>query len=498
MVLTGLILFPIVAAMVIPFLRGDKIVRVYTLLAGLVEIALSIPLITGFKPGAGFQFVEKAKWIPSLGLNYYVGVDGISILMVLLTVFLLPLTVLCSWTYIKKRVKEFHVALLLTTAACIGLFSVLNLVLFYIFWEAMLIPMFLIIAVWGGPRKKYASIKFFLYTLAGSVLLLVAIIAFYKSAGTFSIPELMKHKFSLTFQIFTFLAMALAFAIKVPMFPFHTWLPAAHVEAPTAGSVILASVLLKMGTYGFLRLCLPLAPEASVTLAPLMIVLSVISIIYGGFVALGQTDIKKLIAYSSVAHMGFVTLGIFMFNLRGVEGALMQMLNHGITTGALFMLVGALYERSHSREIEDNLGLSKYMPIYMGFFLLFALSSFAFPGTNSFVGEMLVLIGTFTKDVPLGLAVIPGALLAAAYMLRLTLKLAWGEPSKAKNWKDLTLREMVMLLPLAFFVIYIGVAPGIFLKTIDPSIKTLISHVEKNSNGKLINRHTIPSFGERQ
>ncbi|WP_456397327.1 complex I subunit 4 family protein [Desulfurobacterium sp.] len=497
MVLTGLILLPIVAAIVIPFIKDEKTVRIYSLIVGFAEILLSIPLITGFRPDGGFQFVEKIPWIPSLGLNYYLGVDGISILMVLLTTFLLPVTVLCSWTYIKKRVKEFHIAILLTTAACVGLFSSLNLVLFYIFWEAILIPMYLIIAIWGGPRKKYASIKFFLYTLAGSVLLLVSIIAFYKASGTFSIPELMNHKFSLTFQILAFIAMAIAFAIKVPMFPLHTWLPAAHVEAPTAGSVILASILLKMGTYGFLRLCLPLAPEASITLAPLMIVLSVISIIYGGFVALGQTDIKKLIAYSSVAHMGFVTLGIFMFNLFGIEGAIMQMLNHGIVTGALFIMVGALYERSHSREIVDNLGLSKYLPIFTGFFLLFSLASFGFPGTNSFIGEALVLIGTFAKDVPTGLAVIPGAMLAAAYMLRLTIKLAWGEPSKAKNWKDLNIREMAMLIPLALLVVYIGVAPKIFIKTIEPSVKTLVNHVEKNSGGKLKKSSNI-WYGERR
>lgn len=497
MVLTGLILFPVVAALGIPFLKGDRTVRFYALIVSLIEIILAIPIITKFNPEGGFQFVEKSSWIPSMGLNYYLGIDGISVLMVLLTVFILPLTVLCSWTYIKKRTKEFHVALLLTTAACIGLFSSLNLVLFYIFWEAILIPMYLIIAIWGGPRKKYASIKFFLYTLAGSVLLLLAIIAFYKSAGTFSIPELMNHQFSMTFQIFAFLAMAIAFAIKVPMFPFHTWLPAAHVEAPTAGSVILASILLKMGTYGFLRLCLPLTPKASMEFAPLIIILSIISIIYGGFIALGQTDVKKLIAYSSVAHMGFVTLGIFMFNTYGIEGAIIQMLNHGITTGALFIMIGALYERSHSREIIDNMGLSKYLPVFIGFFLLFSLSSFGFPGTNSFIGEAMVLIGTFTKDVPTGLIVIPGAMLAAAYMLRLTLKLAWGEPSKAKGWKDLNLREITMLIPLAFFVIYIGIAPKPFIKIIEPSVKTLIQQIDKNSGEKIIKTHNI-RLGEKR
>ncbi len=358
-------------------------------------------------------------------------------------------------------------------------FCGLGLVLFYIFWEAMLIPMFLLIAIWGGPRKKYASIKFFIYTLAGSTLLLVALIALYLKGGSFSLPRLLALDFPFKFQYWVFLAMALAFAIKVPMFPFHTWLPAAHVEAPTAGSVLLASVLLKMGTYGFIRFCLGLTPAASVYFAPLMIGLSLASIIYGGLVALGQKDMKRLIAYSSVAHMGFVTLGIFMFNLRGLEGAIMQMLNHGITTGALFMLVGAIYERSHSREIADNLGLGKYLPAYMFFFGLFSLSSLAFPGTNSFVGEALVLIGTFSKNKVIGLIAIPGALLAAAYMLRLLQKLAWGEPSKGKNFKDLNLREWAYLVPLAILVLYLGLAPRLALKTMDASINKTLVKIEK-------------------
>jgi len=348
-------------------------------------------------------------------------------------------------------------------------------VLFYVFWEAMLIPMYLLIAVWGGPERRYASIKFFLYTLAGSTLLLVALIAFRISGGTFSIPELMQKSLSFRFQFWAFLAMAIAFAIKVPMFPFHTWLPAAHVEAPTAGSVLLASILLKMGTYGFLRFCLPLTPLASQYFAPMMIAISLASILYGGAVALGQEDMKRIIAYSSVGHMGFVTMGIFLFNQRGVEGALFQMLNHGITTGALFMMVGTIYERSHSRMVADNLGLSKYLPAYIGFFILFAFSSFGFPGTNSFVGELLVFIGAFQSKIWIGAAMVPGVLLAAAYMLRLTQKLAWGEPSSVKGWKDLNRREWAYLLPCAVFVIYIGLAPRVFFNTIDASVQGLIS-----------------------
>ena len=316
-----------------------------------------------------------------------------------------------------------------------------SLVLFYVFWEAMLIPMYLLIAVWGGDDRKYASLKFFLYTLAGSTLLLAAIVAFRITGGTFAIPELMEMTFSFDFQFWAFLAMALAFAIKVPMFPFHTWLPAAHVQAPAAGSVILAAVLLKMGTYGFLRFCLPLTPAASEYFAPIMIAISIVSIIYGGAIALGQTDIKKLIAYSSVGHMGFVTLGIFLFNLHGVEGALFQMLNHGIVTGAMFMMIGLLYERSHSREMKDNMGLGKFMPGFMFFWGLFALASLGFPGTNGFVSEILVFIGAFEHSLLVGMLCVPGALLAAAYMFRVSLKLAWGQPSTASSWKDLNARE---------------------------------------------------------
>ncbi|MDK2921023.1 MAG: NADH-quinone oxidoreductase subunit [Desulfonauticus sp.] len=478
-VLSLLIFFPLMGTLILLFCKKDKLVRVLTLIFSFIELVIALPLLK-FKLGsAAFQFEEFRPWIEAFKINYHLGVDGLSYLMVLLTVLLLPLCVLCSWTYIQKRVKEFHICLLLMTSACIGVFVALDLVLFYIFWEAMLIPMFLLIAIWGGPRKKYASIKFFIYTLAGSTLLLVALIALYLKGGSFSLPRLLALDFPFKFQYWVFLAMALAFAIKVPMFPFHTWLPAAHVEAPTAGSVLLASVLLKMGTYGFIRFCLGLTPAASVYFAPLMIGLSLASIIYGGLVALGQKDMKRLIAYSSVAHMGFVTLGIFMFNLRGLEGAIMQMLNHGITTGALFMLVGAIYERSHSREIADNLGLGKYLPAYMFFFGLFSLSSLAFPGTNSFVGEALVLIGTFSKNKVIGLIAIPGALLAAAYMLRLLQKLAWGEPSKGKNFKDLNLREWAYLVPLAILVLYLGLAPRLALKTMDASINKTLVKIEK-------------------
>jgi NADH-quinone oxidoreductase subunit M len=475
-VLTAIIFFPLLACVCLFFFERPQWVRVFTLIVSLVEVYLTLPLLNFAFGTASFQFVERLPWLPGWGLEYYLGVDGISVLMVWLTVGVLPLCVLCSWSYIETRVKEFHFCLLFMVAACLGVFCSLDFVLFYVFWEAMLVPMYLLIAVWGGPDRRYASIKFILYTLAGSTVLLVALIAFRIVGGTFSIPELMTKSFSFRFQFWAFLAMALAFAIKVPMFPFHTWLPAAHVEAPTAGSVLLASILLKMGTYGFLRFCLPLTPVASDYFAPMMIAISLASILYGGAVALGQDDMKKIIAYSSVGHMGFVTLGTFLFSQRGVEGALFQMLNHGITTGALFMMVGTIYERSHSRMVLQNLGLGKYMPAYVGYFGLFAFSSFAFPGTNSFVGEFLVLIGAFQSNPWVGAAVIPGVLLAATYMLRLAQKLTWGEPSSYKKaWKDLNGREWAYLLPCALFVVYIGLAPGVFFKTIDASVQHLVS-----------------------
>jgi NADH-quinone oxidoreductase subunit M len=492
-ILSILTFFPLVACFILPFIRNEKSVRVFSLLVGIAEVFLALPLFRFSLTTPGYQFVEKIAWMPQWGLTYYMGMDGISLLMVLLTILLLPLCVLCSWSYISKRVKDFHFSLFLMTSACIGVFLALDLVLFYIFWEAMLVPMFLLIAVWGGPERRYASVKFFLYTLAGSTLLLVAIIALYKVGGTFSIPDLTEQTFSFRFQFWVFLAMALAFAIKVPMFPFHTWLPAAHVEAPTAGSVLLASILLKMGAYGFLRFCLPLTPDASVYFAPMMIAISVASILYGGFVALGQKDMKKLIAYSSVAHMGFVTLGIFIFSLRGFQGALMVMLNHGITTGALFMLVGAIYERSHSREIANNMGLGKYLPAYMFFFGLFALSSLGFPGTNSFVGELLVLIGIFKANPWVGAAIIPGVMLGAAYMLRLGQKLAWGEPTQANAWKDLNLREWSYLVPLAILVFYIGLAPGLTLRAIDPSLNRVLDRVTPKPKPAIVETAASPN-----
>jgi NADH-quinone oxidoreductase subunit M len=491
-VLTVLTFWPTVAAILLALTKSERATRGWTLFASLVEIVLAWPLI-GFQKVSDFQFVEILQWAPQWGLTYSLGLDGVSVLMVWLSILTLPICVLCSWTYIGRRVKEFHVCLLLMTTACVGVFSALDLVLFYVFWEALLIPMYLMIAIWGGDERRYASIKFFLYTLAGSTLLLVAIVALRIEGGTFFIPDLMTTHFPYNFQYWIFLAFFLAFAIKVPMFPFHTWLPAAHVQAPAAGSVILAAVLLKMGTYGFLRFSLPMAPAASAHFAPMMIILSVASILYGGAIALGQSDIKKLIAYSSVAHMGFVTLGIFVFSVHGFQGALFQMLNHGIITGAMFTLIGAIYERSHSREISRNLGLGQRLPAFMFFWGLFGLGSFGFPGTNGFVGEFLVIAAAFENNITLGLCVIPGALLAAAYILKVTLKMAWGQPaSPGPNWKDLKKKEWAYLIIPAFLVIYLGLVPAKVLDIITPSVESSLAsfHNDKNLT------KTEPTFTE--
>jgi NADH-quinone oxidoreductase subunit M len=477
--LSTLVFLPLAGALPLFLLRGDRAAKVWTLAITLVTAALSLQLYTGFDAAtAQFQFAEDRVWIPALHIRYTLGVDGISLLLVLLTTLLLPLCVLCSWRAIGTRVQEFLACLLLMEAAMLGVFVALDFVLFYIFWEAMLIPMFLLIGVWGGPRKIYASVKFFLYTLAGSVLLPVAILALYwhSAPHTFFIPALMGQPYGAALQGWLFLAFFVAFAIKVPMFPFHTWLPAAHVEAPTAGSVLLASVLLKMGAYGFLRFCLPITPLGVVAHAPWVLALSVAAIIYGGLTALAQTDMKRLVAYSSVAHMGFVTLGIFVLNDRGVAGALLQMLNHGVTTGALFLCVGIIYERTHSRELSAATGIGRLMPIYITALAFFGLSSFAFPGTNNFVGEFLVLAGSFASSAPLAALTIPGVILSAAYMLRMLQRMIWGG---ARNpdpgpLTDLNAREILTLAPLLLFVLWVGLQPAPFLNVFKVSVAHLL------------------------
>jgi NADH-quinone oxidoreductase subunit M len=489
-ILSVLIFLPLAGALLLLFIKDEAWCRNIALITtGLVGV-ISLQLLSGFdKTTDKFQFVEHHTWIEAFNINYTIGVDGISILLILLTTIIMPFCVLASWSYIKTRVQAFMVCLLIMETAMVGVFVALDFVLFYILWEAMLIPMYLLIGIWGGPRKIYASIKFFLYTLAGSILLLVGIIWLYTvNDYSFFIPEMMWKNYSLTAQIYLFLAFFLAFAIKVPMFPFHTWLPAAHVEAPTAGSVILASILLKMGTYGFLRFALPITPEATVVLMPYVLWLSIAGIIYGGFTALAQSDMKKLIAYSSVGHMGFVTLGIFVLNVQGIEGAILQMINHGITTGALFLCVGMIYERTHSRELRSATGVGKYMPVYITFLAFFSLSSFGFPGTNSFVGEFMILAGAFEYGTAgngfptLALAAIPGAVLAAAYMLRMLQKIIWGGTDNPdQSWiTDLNVREIVTLAPFLFFVFWIGLGPQPFLDLMHTSVTGLLQQFDQH------------------
>lgn len=475
--LTILIFLPLIGAAAVFFVR-DTSARLIALAVAVTDVLISLPLWWLFDSSSGhMQFVESAVWISSPPIHYRLGLDGISLPLVLMTTVLMPLCILISWRSIESRVQSFMAMLLIMEGAMIGVFSALDFVLFYIFWEAMLIPMYLLIGVWGGPNRLYAAIKFFLYTLAGSVLLLVAILVLYFQGGhTFDILQLSQGTYSKSLQFWLFLAFFAAFAVKVPMFPFHTWLPDAHVEAPTAGSVILASVLLKMGTYGFLRFSLPMLPDASQAFTPLMAVLSIIAIIYGAYMALAQADLKKLIAYSSVSHMGFVTLGLFMFNIQGIEGAVMQMVNHGITTGGLFLCVGMIYERTHSRQIADNIGLTKPMPRYATFLVIFALSSLGLPGTNSFVGEFMVLIGTFLWSKIATAFASLGIILAAAYLLWMVQRVAFGVPAPhmLPKLRDVNLREMVTLVPLVLLIFMIGLFPNPILTRMHPSVEKVV------------------------
>ena len=461
--LTVLIFLPLAGAGALYFVK-DEGARWTALGVTLADLILALPLWWLFDSSSShMQFVEHVAWITAPPVHYSLGLDGISLPLVLMTAALMPLCVLASWTSITTRVRSFMAVLLIMEAAMLGVFAALDFVLFYVFWEAMLIPMYLLIGVWGGPNRLYAAIKFFLYTLAGSVLLLVAILVLYFYGGkTFDILALSQVTYPAHLQVWLFLAFFAAFAVKVPMFPFHTWLPDAHVEAPTAGSVILASVLLKMGTYGFLRFSLPMLPDASRDMTPLMVTLSVIAIIYGAYMALAQTDLKKLIAYSSVSHMGFVTLGLFVLNQQGIEGAVMQMVNHGITTGGLFLCVGIIYERTHSRLIADNVGLTKPMPRYATFLVIFALSSLGLPGTNSFVGEFLVLVGTFMWSKAATAVASLGIILAAAYILWMVQRVAFGVPAPqhVPHLRDLNERELATLAPLLILVFWIGLYPN--------------------------------------
>jgi NADH-quinone oxidoreductase subunit M len=425
---------------------------------------------------AAFQFVEKVEWIGA-GIHYHMGVDGISMLFVILTTFLMPFCILASWEAVETRVKEYMIAFLVMETLMIGVFCALDLVLFYLMFEAGLIPMFLIIGIWGGKRRIYASFKFFLYTLLGSVLLLLALLYMYFTAGTTDIPSLMKTGlFSAGAQTWLWLAFFASFAVKMPMWPVHTWLPDAHVEAPTAGSVILAAVLLKMGGYGFLRFSLPMFPLASEYFAPFVFALSVIAIVYASLVALVQEDMKKLIAYSSVAHMGFVTMGIFAINTQGIEGAIFQMLSHGIVSGALFLCVGVVYDRLHTREIARYGGLANNMPKYAMVFMLFTMANVGLPGTGGFVGELLTLVGAFQANTWVALIATSGVIFAAAYALYLYRRIAFGELTKAdlKAMTDLSPREIAIFAPLVIMTLWMGVYPAPFFDVMAVSVKHLL------------------------
>ena len=495
--LSLLLLTPLAGGIILLFIDKNKenVIRYFGLIVSTLAFVISLFLFFNYDlTKGGFQFVEKIEWIQNLHISYNVGIDGISLLLVMLTTFLTPLTLLSSWKSINHKVKEFTFFMLLLEVGMLGVFVSLDLFLFYIFWEAMLIPMYFIIGIWGGDNRVYASVKFFLYTMFGSLLMLVAIIwlAVYASAslGHFSTNLLELYSVGPTIQTniqeWMFLAFALSFAIKVPLFPLHTWLPDAHVQAPTAGSVILAGVLLKMGTYGLLRFCLPLFPQASVHFAPYISVLAVIGIIYGALVAMVQKDMKKLVAYSSVAHLGFVVLGIFAMTPEAVQGAVIQMINHGLSTGALFLLVGVIYERTHTREISEYGGIAKVVPVFAVFFMIASLSSIGLPGLNGFVGEFLILVGSFKSPVLnswwFTVFAASGVIFAAVYLLWMYQRIFFGEVKNPKMnaLPDMNKREIFILASIFLFIVWIGIYPSTFLNVSAKSTQTIIEQVVPN------------------
>ncbi len=470
-----------------------------------IDFLISLVLVFYFvKDRHCIQFVEKVPWIKSLGIQYYFGIDGVSILLVLLTTFLGMLAILSSFTAIKERVKEYYVFMLLLQTGMLGVFMALDFFLFYIFWEVMLVPMYFLIGVWGGPRKLYAAIKFFLYTLFGSVFMLLGILALYfyhhsvSGEYTFEIFRLYDPAIPYNLQIWVFLAFFLGFAIKVPMFPFHTWLPDAHVEAPTAGSVILAGVLLKMGTYGFVRFSLPMFPDATIKFLPWMIFLCIVGIIYGALVAMMQPDLKKLVAYSSVSHLGFCMLGVFALNIEGLKGGMLQMINHGLSTGALFLIVGLIYERRHTRMIADFGGLSKVLPVYSMLFMIITLSSIGLPGLNGFIGEFLVLVGVFKVNIYWAACGAIGIVLGAAYMLWMFQRVMFGKITHEENegLKDLDFREIMTLVPIVFFCVWIGIYPSPFLRFMDASLNHTIDVVNRAKQIEPLEKQMQPAGEE--
>ena len=489
-VLSFTIFLPLVGALIIFFIKetDDSIINIKwaTLWTSLGTFILSCLIWFLFdKSNSNYQFIEKYHWFSDFKFYYHIGVDGISLFMILLSAFLTPFCILASWKSITQRVKEYMIAFLILETLMIGMFSAIDTLLFYIFLEAVLIPMFLIIGIWGGERRIYASFKFFLYTFLGSVLMLIAIIYMYQISNTMNIEELRNFKFDKNVQIWLWLAFFASFAVKIPMWPFHTWLPDAHVEAPTAGSVILAGVLLKIGGYGFIRFSLGIFPEASYYFYPLVFALSIIAIIYTSLVALAQTDWKKLIAYSSVAHMGIVTIGIFIVNQQGVEGAMMLMLSHGIVSAALFLCVGVVYDRMHTRQISFYGGLVNRMPRYAVVFMIFTLASVGLPGTSGFVGEFLIILGAFKFNTLLAFFTATGVILSAVYMLYLYKRVVFGiiKNEKLKTILDLNSREIIIMVPLLIVVFIMGIFPNLFLDPMRLPIKNIIINYEL-ANGK--------------
>ena len=506
--------FPLLGIVVLFFFNKEqgRVIKLVGIITSLATFILSLHLYFHFDDQvSGFQFVQQFIWIGGLNISYHVGIDGLSLLMILLTTFLTPLALLGTWNSIENRIRAYTMMILLLETGMIGVFASLDLFLFYIFWEAMLIPMYFIIGLWGGPERVYAAVKFFLYTLFGSLLMLVAIIALGYLAstvpgGSFTTNLVNLYAVAsglpLALQLWLFLAFALSFAIKVPLFPFHTWLPDAHVQAPTAGSVILAGVLLKMGTYGFIRFCIPLFPEATIVIAPYISVLAVIGIVYGALVSMVQTDIKKLVAYSSVSHLGFVVLGIFAMNEEGMQGAIIQMVNHGLSTGALFLLVGMIYDRAHTRAIADFGGVAKLMPIFATFLMIISLSSIGLPGLNGFVGEFLILLGSF-KSTLLGSHAFTafaalGVIFSAVYLLWMYQRVMLGPVREGGLYNghtltDLTRREIAALVPIVLFVVWIGVFPRTFLSKSAEVAKRTVQLIETTERGAPIHYAESPA-----
>jgi NADH-quinone oxidoreductase subunit M len=498
-ILTYVTFLPLVGALIIMFLpqteAGVRNMRMTALGTGVITFILSLFILVYYDPAnPGFQLIERAEWIPGTGIIYQKGVDGISLWFVLVSTFLTPICILSSWHAIHDRVREFMVSMLVLEVMMVGMFTALDIILLYVFFEGVLIPMFLIIGIWGGPRRVYAAFKFFLYTLFGSVLMLLAILAMYLKTGTTDMLVILHSPFSRELQIWMWLAYFASFAVKMPMWPVHTWLPDAHVEAPTAGSVILAAVLLKMGGYGFIRFSVQMLPDASEYFAPFMFTLSVVAIIYTSLVALVQTDMKKLIAYSSVAHMGFVTMGIFTLNQQGIDGAVFQMLSHAIVSGALFLCVGVVYDRLHTREIARYGGMARTMPKYALVFMIFTLASVGLPGTSGFIGEFLAMVGAFQVNRWVAFFATTGIILGAAYMLVLYRALFYGEVTKddVRAMPDLNAREVAFFAPLIVLTLWMGIYPSSFKDLIDPSVAQIVQH-QQQATGHVPRTAAVPA-----